>query len=671
MSFGGISSEIGILKDLIIIMAVALGTIYLAKKIRLPAIVGFLAAGLIIGPTSFSLIKEVHQIEILAEIGVILLLFTIGLEFSLNHLLQIKKYLLLEGGLQVFLTTGLVVLSAIAFHLPLRQAIFFGFLISLSSTAMIMKLYAERGEVNAPHGNAAVGILLFQDLCIVPMMLLLPALGGQGGKAVFPFLLIMAKSVLAVGGIVLMARILFPWIMKKMVATRIREAFTLTIILFCLGTAWTASLLGLSLALGAFIAGLIISESEFSHQAISEILPMADSFSGLFFISVGMLLDLRFVTCHLWKVILLGALILTVKGVILFLVTSITRRNIRLAILISFALAQIGEFSFILAQSGLRFALINQDIYQLFLASSIMSMMVTPFLINCAPRIALGVQTLLGRWLPEEKPSLEPRIPPEGHTLIIGFGLNGKNLARVLRESGLAYQIIDLNAENVRQGKKQGHPIMFGDATRKEILSQVAVDKAKIAVVAISDPAGSRRIVWQIKSMNPAIYLIIRTRLVSEVEELYRMGADQVIPEEFETSVEIFSHVLHRYRIPRNIINLQVNIIRNSGYRMLRSLSPTSERLDDIQKIIALAVTESYLVTPDSPVIGQTLKDIQLRSKTGVTVMGIIRGNTSLTNPAPTIRIQAEDILVMFGSHEQLDHAFTLLSRHLPNSGSY
>ena len=305
MSFGGITPQIVILKDLVIIMAVALGTIYLAKKVHLPAIVGFLIAGLIIGPSAFSLIKEIHQIEILAEIGVILLLFTIGLEFSLSRLLKIKKYVLLEGGLQVLLTTSLIILLAKVFHLPLNQALFFGFLISLSSTAMVMKLYAERGEVNAPHGNAAVGILLFQDLCIVPMMLLLPALGRHGTKEVFPFLIITAKSILAVSGIVLMAKILFPWIMEKIVAVRIREAFTLTIILFCLGTAWMSSKLGLSLALGAFIAGLIISESEFSHQAISEILPMADSFSGLFFISVGMLLDLTFVAANLWKVILL------------------------------------------------------------------------------------------------------------------------------------------------------------------------------------------------------------------------------------------------------------------------------------------------------------------------------------------------------------------------------
>lgn len=654
--------EIGILKDLVIIMAVSLGTIYLANRIRIPSIVSFLIAGLIIGPSAFSLISEMHQIEILAEIGVILLLFTIGLEFSLSRLIKIKKYLLLEGGLQILLTTGVVIGVALAFRLSINQAIFFGFLASLSSTAIVMKVYTDRAEINALHGNVAVGILLFQDLCIVPMILLVPSLGLQAGQGIYSVFWAISKSILAIGGIIFMAKLLFPWIMEKMLATRIRESFTLTIILFCLGTAWLTSKIGLSLALGAFIAGLIVSESEYSHQAISEIIPMTDSFTGLFFISVGMLLDLGFLFNHLWTVMILVGLILMIKGIVLLGVVGIVRRNLRTAILVSLGLAQIGEFSFILAQAGMRHGLMSQANYQHFLAASILSMLGTPLLIHFASGWAFAIQNLLSRWFPKEEHAEGFSCPLKGHTLIIGYGLNGRNLARVLKQSGIPYQIVDLNSENVHEGKEEGHPIIFGDATRRDILDRLAIKCAKIAVVAISDPSATRRMVWQIKRMAPNVYLIARTRFVTEVEELYRIGADQVIPEEFETSVEIFSHVLHQYRIPRNVIDLHVSTIRDSGYGMLRGSSVPEENFENIQRLIATTLTETFFVTPDSPAIGKTLIDLGLRAKTGVTVMGIIRADQSITNPDPKLKIQAEDVLIMFGNHQQLDQAVVLLS---------
>jgi CPA2 family monovalent cation:H+ antiporter-2 len=553
---------------------------------------------------------------------------------------------------------------------PLKQTIFFGFLAALSSTAIVLKLYADRGEIHALHGNIAVGILLFQDLCIVPMMLIIPILGVQTGKGNLSFPLVIAKSILAIGGIILMAKILFPWIMERMVATRIRESFTLTIILFCLGTAWLTSKMGLSLALGAFIAGLIVSESEYSHQAISEIIPMTDSFTGLFFISVGMLLDLRFVYNNFLSVIGLVLLILVIKGIVLFTVVTVSRRNIRSAIIVSLGLAQVGEFSFILAQVGMRYGLMNQILYQYFLASSILTMLGTPLLVRFAPGWALRVQTFLSKWFPEEAREEGFSCPLNGHTIIIGYGLNGRNLARVLKEAGLPYQIVDLNAENVRQGKDEGHPIFFGDATRREILHRLATDCAKIAVVAISDPSATRRIVWQIERMSPDIYLIARTRFVSEVEELYRMGADQVIPEEFETSVEIFSHVLHRYHVPRNIIDLHINTIRDSGYGMLRGSSLPNERFENIQRIITQTLTETFMVTRDSAVVGKSLVELELRKKTGVTVFGIIREDRTVVNPEPGIKIKPEDVFIMVGSHQQLDQAVKLLSVKRIDEGS-
>jgi CPA2 family monovalent cation:H+ antiporter-2 len=484
----------------------------------------------------------------------------------------------------------------------------------------------------------------------------------HAGQGAYSVLWLIIKSLLTIGGIILAAKILFPWVMEKMVATRIRESFTLTIILFCLGTAWLTSKMGLSLALGAFIAGLIVSESEYSHQAISEIIPLTDSFTGLFFISVGMLLDLRFVYKNIFSVIILVGIILVVKGVVLLFVIGIIRRNLRIAILIGLGLAQIGEFSFILAQVGLRYGLISQSHYQHFLASSILTMLGSPFLIHSALGLAFRVQTLLSKWFQKEIETEGFTCPLTGHTLIIGYGLNGRNLARVLKEAGLPYQIVDLNAENVRQGKEDGHPIYFGDATKKEILDRLSTDCAMIAVVAISDPSATRRIVWQTRKMNPNIYIIARTRFVSEVEELYKIGADQVIPEEFETSVEIFSHVLHRYRIPRNVINLHVDSIRNSGYGMLRGLNIPDERFENIQKIISQSLTETFMIMRESMAVEKSLAELDLRAKTGVTIIGIIRDDRSIVNPEPGLKVKAGDILIMFGDHQKLDKAIELLS---------
>jgi len=635
----------------------------------MPSVVGFLLAGVIIGPSVLGFIQEVQQIEILAEIGVVLLLFTIGLEFSLNRLREIQRAIIMGGGLQVLLTSTLVTEIAYLAGHRVQEAILFGFLFSLSSTAIVLKVYGSRGELATLHGNFALGVLLFQDLCIVPMMLLTPVLAAPGSQQswvgiISPLLIGLA----AMSAIVISARFLLPRVIDHIVRMKSQEIFTLFIILLCLGTAWLTSRLGLSLALGAFIAGLLLSESEYSFQALANVLPLRDSFAGLFFISIGMLADLKTILNNPWLVLGLVALIFASKIVAAFITALLLRLPTRPAINASLGLAQIGEFSLLLAQTGLAYHLLSPDTYQQFLASAIISMMAAPFLIYLAPKVGFYLQPF-STWLDailgvkSQFGSLdEENYPWQDHVVIVGYGENGRNLAKVLEATAIPYLIVDLDILNVRRGKAKGHPIFYADASSSEILERLGIPRARVAVVAVSDPAMSRRVVWLIRRLNPEIFLLVRTRLVAEIEELYDLGASQVIAEEFETSIEIFAHVLRQYHIPRNMIELQVQLIRQEGYSMLRGLKLPDMRFKNIQHLIAETLTETFLVLPESAAVGKTLGELDLRLKTGVTVIAIIRESEPIASPGSDTVINSGDILVMMGNHAALDKAVEMLS---------
>src|SRR3989338_8289851 len=531
-------SDLGVLKQLLIVLAATISIVFLFHKLRLPAIVGFLLAGVIMGPNGLKWIRAIEQVETLAEIGVVLLLFTIGLEFSLERILPIRRHVLWAGGLQIALTTLAVVLISSSLGFSLEVGIFYCFLVSLSSTAIVLRIYNERGEIDAPQGRWAAGILLFQDLCIVPMILLVPILGQSGRDSYLLIGWALVKAVLLLGLIVLAARRLLPWILRQVALLRNRELFILFVILVGLGTAWLTSEAGLSLALGAFIAGLVISESEFSHQIVADILPLRDTFSGIFFISIGMLLDLHFLAQDVFTPLLNSSLIVALKSAVVLLVLLLVYGSVRLGGVLALSLAQIGEVSFFLARAG-------QE----------------------SPEPGEGTGS-----------------PGTGHVIIVGYGLNGQNLSRVLREVGVPYRILEMDPALVRQAKEAGEPIVFGDGTRPEVLKNVAAEGARVLVVAISDPVATAHVVSQARRLRDDLYLIVRTRYVAQIDRLYRLGADQVIPEEFETSVEIFARVLQQYHIPRNVISLQVDLIRKEHYGALRGLRLEGRQLDELSR---------------------------------------------------------------------------------------
>ncbi len=659
--------DLPLLNDLIILLLASVPIAFLCHKLRLPVIVGFMLTGILIGPYGLKLINDVHAVETLAEIGVMLLLFTIGLEFSLGRLLEMKRLVLWGGGWQVVLTTllGLAIFWLVGW--PFKQSVLFGFLLTLSSTAIVLKTYSDRLEVDTPHGRAGVGILLFQDLCIVPMMLLVPILSGREGASPANIATKLGTAVAAVAIIMFSARKLIPFVLGHIVRLRSQEVFIIFVVLVSFGTSWLTAHFGLSLALGAFIAGVVLSESEYSHQIVADIMPFRDVFNSLFFISIGMLLSTGFFIAHLPMVLAWFAGLVLLKATIIIAVVMSLRYPTRVATMTAVGLAQIGEFSFILAKTATSQNLLSDNDYQLFLASAILSMVATPFFIKAASPIGQAVQSLISRkvGLPEIETEAEASAEPapDCQVIIIGYGLNGRNLAKVLHRTGIPYQVLEMNAQAISEARAQGVPIFYGDAVRREVLHHIGVEHAKILVIAISDPAASRYAVSQAREMNPDLHIIVRTRYMSELPELYKLGANQVIPEEFETSIEIFSRVLAQFGIARNIIQREIEDIRREGYQMLRGASLPLADLGLIAEAFDGVTSDIFFVSADSPAVGHTLGELDLRRRTGVTISSAVRDGNTLINLGPEFEIAAEDILVLMGAPEQIEHALAAFKK--------
>lgn len=653
--------------DLLIILLVSVPVAFICLRLKLPVLVGLMVTGIAIGPYGLRLVKELEGIEVLAEVGVMLLLFTIGLEFSLKRLREMKRLVLIGGGLQVSLTIALTTVISQFFGRPLGQSVFFGFLVALSSTAIVIKSYVDRNEIDAPHGRAGVGILLFQDISVVFMLLLVPLLGGQDIVSFTSIFLNLGESLLALIVIVVAAWFILPRCLKLITGLRSPELFILTIVLVCLGMSWVTSHYGMSLALGAFIAGMVIADSEYAHQATAEILPFRDVFNSLFFVSIGMLLSFTSLVENAVVVAEIVVLVMVAKAFIVWMVIRVIGYPQRVAIMTALGLAQIGEFSFVLARSGQSSGLLGGGDYQNFLAASIISMIATPFMIAVAPKIGYWFQGMFRdgkRGDLENSEEEDIHLTSSGglqqHVIIVGYGLNGRNLARVLRTVGIPYTILDVNAEAVRRAKQKGEKINFGDATRREVLLHAKLENAFALVLAMSDVQAARRTVNQARRINKDVHIIVRTRYVAEISELYELGANEVIPEEFETSIEIFSRVLHRYGIARQVIEGQIGKIRRQGYEMLRSNSlPTAS--SDLTATIDGAETASVLLSNDSPAVGKTLAELDLRSESGATVIAIVRDGATKISPKADYTLTAGDTLMLIGSVKKLDRAIKLL----------
>ncbi|MEO2063081.1 MAG: cation:proton antiporter [Christiangramia sp.] len=665
--------EIPMLQDIVVILGLSILIILAFQRLKLPAILGFLLAGIIAGPYAFNLISSNHEVELLSEIGIIFLLFVIGIELSLKGLASIKKIIFLGGGIQVGGTILITAALSILIGLPWQSAVFLGFLFSLSSTAIVLKLLQEKGEITAPHGRIGLGILIFQDIIVVPMMLFTPLLAGETPNILSTVAIMAIKILLVLVVVYILARYIVPKLLGWVVKTRNQELFILTVVVLCFGVAWLTSTVGLSLALGAFFAGLIISESDYSHQATANVLPFREIFISFFFISVGTLLNLDFFFSNILNIALLVVVVVLMKMIILAVTVLILKYPPRTMLLVLFSLFQVGEFSLLLSGVGKDSGIIPENIYQYFLAISIISMGLTPFLIANAEKftyaiLKLPISSAVRKRLENIKKSskAEEEFSEDNlhdHLVVIGYGINGQNISKAAKKAEIPYVILDTNPETFKKAKAGKEPIVFGDATNALILKHAHIQEARVIVIAISDPNATKKILTSIRQFTQTATVIVRTRYVSEIEEVIRLGADEVIPEEFETSIEIFTRVLKKYLVPFDEIQDFTNQIRSSDYEMLTSLkkkphSPALEHLNiPNREIVTIKVQQN-----NKKIVGKSIEKSGIGKNYGVTVLAIQRDRRHLTEISPQTEILQGDLLYLFGHPNNINNLNRLLS---------
>jgi len=644
-----------LIKDLAILLLVSLPINILFHRIKLPSVMGFLIAGVLIGPNTLQLIGDPESVRQLAEIGVILLLFVIGLEFSLQHMLRDLKVLLGVGSLQLGLTGLAAFFILQSWGVAAHQAILFALLIPLSSTAIVLKMITDRAEIDTQHGRICIGTLLFQDLCVVPMILIIPLLSQTADLSSLDLGLAMIKSIAAVLGIFFLARMIVPRSLGMIAQMGSKEHLTLFVILIILGTAWVSESMGLSLAMGAFIAGIIISESEYSHQIILDILPLKDYFGSIFFISVGMLLETQVFFASAFWYLGLAVVVIAVKAALAFSASLALKKSFRLSFIVGLRLAQVGEFSLLLANLALDRDIFINEQYQSFLIVSILTMLAAPLLIQLSAGVAMKLDSLFGPGsaMMEEKDAPE-KDALTGHVIIAGFGLVGRNLSRVLKETNTPFVVLEMDGERIRLALNEDVVALYGDATHRDTLIRAGVKRARMMVFALSDHLAAEQGVRLARKLNPDIYILARVRYASQVENLNMAGANQVIPEEFETSVEIFSRVLREYRIPNNIIEQQVELVRLEGYSMFRGLSFKMESMKKFSAYLATTLIESFHVLEDSWCNSKTIRDLDWTKDSNAKLIAVVRNNDLHANPDSNFQIRVGDIILLFGRHANL-----------------
>ncbi|MCA9482445.1 MAG: cation:proton antiporter [Nitrospina sp.] len=649
-----------IIQDLSLLLLVSLPINLLFHKIKWPSIMGYLVAGVFIGPHAMGWISDPRSVDHLAEIGIILLLFLIGLEFSLSHLLKDVGRILTAGTLQLALTAGALTLIAPMMDLGYGKGLLVGVLAGLSSTAIVLKMITDRAEIDTAQGRVGIGVLLFQDVLVLPLMLLVPLLGGEVPLSPLDLVWALIKSALAVGAVFLASRLLVPKAMHGIARSGTREHLTLFVILLILGTAWVAQHLGLTLAMGAFIAGMILSESDYQHQISLDILPVKDYFSSIFFISVGMLLNLNIFWQDAGVYLLATVLLIALKGGLAAAAVWVARFPLKVAVICGLYLAQTGEFSLILSGLARQSGVLNETHYQGFLIVALLSMLAAPPLIQWA-------NPLLNRWFKERAtgapPESEHTKQLENHVVIAGYGMIGRHLSGVLHEIRIPFIVIERDGEKMKKAMMHQAPVLYGDSTHRDTLKKARLESARMLVVSLPDLKTMQQVVRLARMMNPDLYILVRTSSDSHVETLTQTGANLVIPEEFETSIEIFTRVLREYRIPGNVIEQQIELVRMEGYSMFRGISLNAESLNKFSTYLTATLTESVPLEAADWATGKTVEAMDLKNTTGARLIAVVRKGDVHANPEPGFDLREADLLVVFGRHAMLNKAITRIRK--------
>ena len=653
-------SETTLLVDLALLVGIAIPIVALAHRLSAPPLVGFQAAGVLVVPSGLRLISASHEIDVLSELGVALLLFAVGLELSLSRARQWARSVFLGGGLQVCCTLASVAGLGIAFGIPKGQAVFYGALAAMSSTAIVTKTYADRAELDSEHGRATISVLLFQDLCVLPLILLLPVLAGLGGGGMNAVGMQFARGLAIVFALIVGGRVIVRWALDRITLFRDRDLFTLCVAFFGICTAMVSSAAGFSIAIGTFIAGLLISESEYGLQALADILPFRAVFSGIFFISVGMLLDIPEALSQIGVLVPLMAVLFALKLALTTLSVFAAGGSKSAALISGLSLAQIGEFSILLAGAGLPLGLFRDGDYQLFLSASVLSMMAAPFLIRGARPIAARLGRLLWRMRQLDRPDAASADELSGHTVVVGYGLAGRYLARVLDAAAIPCVVVEHDPNLARRAREDGLRVAFGDGTQPAVLEHVGARRAHVVVFAISSPNQERRGVAFARDLNPAARIVVRTKDTRSIDRLMKLGATDVVVEEFEASIELFAKALESYRIPINRIWQETKTVRTEHYGLLRGTAEPDLRLDTLKHLGIHDALELVEINEGGKAIGMSATSLRLRQRTGAVQIAVVRHGQPIYRRDTDFHYRAGDTAVLVGDRESLDRAIAL-----------
>ena len=662
--------QIPLLDEIAIIALLGVLVTIVLSRLRLPTVAGLLLSGALVGPFGLKFVRSIHAIEMLAEIGVVLLLFTIGLEFSFARLRSIFRQVALGGLIQVGLTVAVVASMAHWFGQPMGRSIFYGFVFALSSTAIVLRALSERLELDAPHGRFIVGTLIFQDICVVPMVLVVPLLGPNAGgmDAALGIGLALGKATFVVLATILVARVIVPRALRLVAASRSREVFLLAVLGLCIGTAWLTARAGLSLALGAFLGGLIVADTEYGHRAMGDILPLRDAFVSLFFVSLGMLFDVRILFEQPWIVLTLLTGFFLVKGILATVAALAMRFPARAAWLAGVGLAQFGEFGFVLSRLGQSAEVIDAQATRPLLAAGILSMFFTPVLVRVAPHLTAGQRLLaplersIGVGSIDEAAAVTPN-GLSGHVVLVGYGVAGKLVARALEACGVHYVALELNAETVLEARKANQRVYYGDATNAEALGHAHIDKAKALLLLMNDPFGAERVVDTAKRIAPNIPILMRARYLGEKEMLLAMGATDVVAEEVEGGLEILARLLRWLDVPRNVIDDRIDEARSSTQTTERKITVPRRALSEHEALADLKI-ESVLVMETSAARNQSMAEIELRQRTGALIIAIRRGGVLVDSTDPNAPLVVGDIVYLAGPIAAVERAMELFGKN-------
>ena len=645
--------DIALLQTMAFILITAVIVLLIFNKLKLPSMIGLFITGIVIGHT----ITDTSLISILSELGVVFLLFIIGLEFSVEKFSAIKHYALVGGILQVALTTILTTALGLVIGLKLNSAIFLGFLVSFSSTAIVMKIMQQKQITHSMQGRVTLGILIFQDIAVILVILITPILGGHAPHIHSISQLIFKVAVIAIL-ILVGAKWFIPLALRDAAKTKNRDLFMLLILFICIGSTFATTLIGIGPELGAFIAGLLISNTEYSHQTLGYVQPFQDVFMSLFFISIGLMVNLHLFLYNIGAIVALTIIIILINFGATLITGIVLKLPPKTSVSIAILLSQIGEFSFVLANEGMEYGLMTQRFFSVFLGVSILTMSLTPFLQKLTPKIFEMLKHISYFDVNEELKSipeeLEEKQEVEDHVILVGFGNNGKHMAKACSDYNIPLRIVDTNPLIVEKQQELGLPIIYGKASNESVLKELNITSAQCIVISSSTLEETLKTIDAAKRLNPDIHTIVRTVYLKNIDEVIEAGADEIIPKEFETSIMMFTRILDYYNEDLDKINVAMNDLRSNNYDSFRNV--TSEDISSYldYKFTDLEV-ESVRVFSNSH-----MEDFPFEEH-NLTVTSVIRGDKTFTDIKSDFKFEEDDLILFTGHRDHINNFFDAL----------